>query len=659
MPRRKRRSRLPKIFHLKGLDPAGLLDWLTMIFLGLTLFVTTWQLGGFVPLGYVGISLVWLLPLLVLLHSLWWVANPQRPRRFHPMGLILIPLALYTLGRNSFGSIAPWEARLESLGPLAMAIVFWIALHHGQTRKRQWWLLGLTVLSALLALGLGLFQYFALPGWLPAGLRTLPTEPFSASGPFPLAGALPVMLMAWIPLFLLLAGAKRIPLGGRLMAGYMGLVLLLGPVIAPSFAGLGILLGCLLTVPLLAAHRKRDRLKRFRFGALLVILLVSLAAVFGANLRERFPDRLWGEPPRAEVQLDEISPQLLWSQPLIGKGGGAFRTLWEQYRPLGADASLAYPPSDVQAWLVDYGILGLLLLLMPLFLVIFHTFRAWRALPWEADTTDPHRKGRARGPRSQRQPVPTRKLLLAGLFLGLTATVFLVFFAPGTRLLAIAFQTALLMAIALRWGRNREVALSSIPFFKGIALAVGILLAGFLYQANLPPALAAKANFRGEMILRQLSQDRDILFEESTLPEAAQIAFREAISLQPDHGDAWAGLARSILWSSWIDPSRLEGVVRASEEPIERAITLAPNNPQSWVAKALRLAQDNRFEEAREAFREAVERGPQDGEIWFLYAEFLAQERGQQEEARQAIFRAISLGHQTDAALRLQSTLRL
>src|SRR5437763_6377406 len=93
--------------------------------------------------------------------------------------------------------------------------------------------------------------------------------------------------------------------------------------------------------------------------------------------------------------------------------------------------------------------------------------------------------------------------------------------------------------------------------------------------------------------------------------------YAEAVQLDPKFAVAWArlGVARSWLYFNGIDPDM--NTADAVKEPAERAMAIAPEAGESWLAEgAYRYRVSRKFESALAAFEEARKRLPNDSTIY-------------------------------------------
>jgi TolB-like protein/Tfp pilus assembly protein PilF len=116
-------------------------------------------------------------------------------------------------------------------------------------------------------------------------------------------------------------------------------------------------------------------------------------------------------------------------------------------------------------------------------------------------------------------------------------------------------------------------------------------------------------------------------------------AFQQAVTLDPNYAQAWAGLAQAeaLVWNWHYDT---EGTAHTrAHAAAERALALDPDNAAAYVALGILYDDNWQWAQADRALRRAVELAPGDAEAIDQYAQFLLM-TGQFEPALREIERA-------------------
>ncbi|MFO7535974.1 MAG: O-antigen ligase family protein [Kiritimatiellia bacterium] len=192
----------------------------------------------------------------------------------------------------------------------------------------------------------------------------------------------------------------------RLFGGVLLAVCLAGVVVSRSRAGGASLLVMLAAAPFLGMVQWRPRTRRIFQAGLLALVLAGAAAVawMAQGYRERFQTFPWDDVQRSDrVQMVSGALRAWQTAPVFGIGPGMHQNLWPHFAASAdGDREKAIWPthpnigwhsyevhSDWVQLLEEYGIVGLVLFLVALFLVvrlfwrgIRHEEAVWRMADW-------------------------------------------------------------------------------------------------------------------------------------------------------------------------------------------------------------------------------------------------------------------------------------
>ena len=108
-------------------------------------------------------------------------------------------------------------------------------------------------------------------------------------------------------------------------------------------------------------------------------------------------------------------------------------------------------------------------------------------------------------------------------------------------------------------------------------------------------------------------------FTLSTFVGAAEHEFRRAIEIDPHYAPAHAGLAQTLAWSvEWLAAG--DAVREEADRASRRALELAPQLPESHIARAAVLTMSSDYEAADREFQEAIRLNPNSFEAHYLAA---------------------------------------
>ena len=149
-----------------------------------------------------------------------------------------------------------------------------------------------------------------------------------------------------------------------------------------------------------------------------------------------------------------------------------------------------------------------------------------------------------------------------------------------------------------------------------------------LSQGNPTDSLEAYELFLQARELAKTKESRDV--------QRALAFYQEAIALDPDYADAWAGLSIAISDKDFIGT----GLSDPRSEALEAAEKALELNPESWIAnyamgEYMGSFRVERFADAGQYYRKAISLNPSDSELRIDYGGALWQQGRVQEMAVQ------------------------
>lgn len=122
--------------------------------------------------------------------------------------------------------------------------------------------------------------------------------------------------------------------------------------------------------------------------------------------------------------------------------------------------------------------------------------------------------------------------------------------------------------------------------------------------------------------------------------ERARKSFQRAVELDPNYGEAYAGLAQAS-WRTWEETGD-DSMVAPSREAAKKAISLAPEHPESYLALGVIDLGQGRSQEAVLSFSKALKLAPADDAVCRRIADSYMS-LGRDQDAEQMYRRAIAL----------------
>jgi hypothetical protein len=537
--------------------------------------------------------------LLLTLAGAWLIALHQGGARAEGLvaGARLI-LAAACLHGAAASSRQDHGYRIQRTGWLALPFVGWLAIDAALLAPDPGAALETTVVVALGALAIWLVLHHARRTWSQAAAVVLVVGPASlmASGAHDreggqvraLVGLQPdpvyaqhftssfgspgacaaIMLLGLIPA-LAAAFNSRHKAWLRGVAAYFAILLLIGlHQTHHGWAWVGFTAGALF-----AGHALRRKARRSWMDLRLLALVGPLAAWAGG----RFADlgALRGSDGRLPAPLAEATLASLRQDPVLGGGSGSFPLAFESVRPTAWQTDPTGPGSALLQLMAEHGILGILLVALPLAAVLLACARVALA---KAEATQP-------GDELGKDRQHLRRTLVAGGVGGVGAALATLCLdhsgsQPGILLLvllvlAVVVRTSEISGETLvRWPKagRPAIALAAIALPLALTpLALAPLTAAQLAQDPAETVSALSPN--GLEGGRLLPPD-----QEQRLREAAA-GLESSLNLNPWHAGRTTlrAQALSLLIRQAPDDARLAAQARAEAE---RAVELAPRLPQ-------------------------------------------------------------------------------
>jgi len=634
------------ISHVGELSLSNFFDWCATVSISVLLAFTLLQFGGTRP-----DTLAIILPLLgiaVFFNLLTILAvDRKEPIRLNPVAFVFLPYLIYLCLNCALVSPFPWNGEEELIRMVMAITIFWIVCHGFRYRYQIRFVLLVLLVVATAQILAGITQTFHSPEWLPRFHSPLTEGPTvvklsseyhgRAAGFFETPGSFAaLMLMAGAGT--LLAGCSRrySPIT-RMILIYLGAMMLSGVVLSISRGGMLLMVLGLYLMPFLARASGRTRIVSWLaltagLGALTYLLMVS-DGLIAERIRAFIDDG--GETTRP-VMWTAAWQQFL-SAPILGNGVGSYEFLFEQYRPAGFSETPAHAHNDYLEILADQGLVGFLLLWVPVAAVLFIAAKAWLQQPDQVklDVLDERKRRPLR--------MPTRKVWVGAL--GLALALFCLYLAVESHLsvsgllfvffLLLGFCAKLTRIPELKIPRRRPVILAL--FLGGTAMSIALPL--WLYPNLIAHAYAQD----GERRLQRLNSNPAKYKQDTAYFERMIERLREGTKRDPGNAEAWNNLSSGVAAQSALRPTQIAAFGAEAEKYARQAIQIHAEAPQAWINLGNALTLQSRQEEAGEAYQKATEIAPNNADTWHAYAIHLDRLDTTRPEALEAVERALAL----------------
>ena len=366
-------------------------EWMVCVMLMGVIYFTTYQLGGLY--AETQLIVVWGLGGGLVLHALTrLLARAERKETaMGAWGLVFLPLILFILINWWFVAQATWVARADALLVLQAYVVFWVVLHGFKSRNQIWFAFVVLMLLGLVNVFWAFGQYFRDSGELVSLMNPLDGRSVAvagqsqyemqSSGTF----ATPVSFAAFMLLALFPAAmgafARYLSTGIRWFCGYLALLFLVGILLSMSSGSIYALIPSALLLPWIA--RAKGKTLWYQIGGVAAcgVLTVLILFWFAPGFQSRFMNLNEAGGESARPVMQQAAWQSFTGSPVIGNGLGSYRFDFEHYRPTGFNENPSFAHNDYLQTLSEMGVVGFLLLFVPVGIICGVGFRCWLQCP--------------------------------------------------------------------------------------------------------------------------------------------------------------------------------------------------------------------------------------------------------------------------------------
>ncbi len=629
----------------------NLFDWFVTVWLGVYVALTTVLLGGVRP--ETQLRLLPVLIFLIVLHGIWFaVEREEDGKRMNAVLLSLVPFLGLVALSVFWWTPYPWLGAYELIQVASALAVLWLLVNNVRTRAHLWLFLILALAPAGYAIFIACYQFFQDPTMFAEALTEYGVEPHAvylgrATGSFADPGSFALFALGLLPVLSIAAAVPRLPKILRVLALYLLLMVLLSLLLAQVTWALGVMVFAILLASWFACERVSRRLLMGVGGSLAVSGIAALLILAYPRLGETLRWSDSGGIPGVRGDLWSAALSMLQSSPLLGVGAGAYPVGLEQGDAAAGGTALG-PHNAYLLILSEYGVLGLLLLGLPVGYVVWEAYRQWRREPYSVRLQG--RKGRIM--------TPQRFFLSLGLagFLTLAAGACFHFalLVPALTVYGLIF-----LAILFKSGFRRRLRLPGNGAFRLGYLLIALAVAWGLY-AFAAPRLQSRAHaLYAEQRLEQLIDARVHLSGNVGLLDEVLENFELAVEADPGNADAWIGLSSVLTQRLFRNPDAFDRIGGRAVEAAERAIALSDAYWRAWAQLGMAQAYLGEADGAERALARALELAPNSSNANYYWAAFASHFPERHEEAVRAVDRALEIDPDNAAARRLQQKLRI
>ncbi|WP_269526914.1 O-antigen ligase family protein [Coraliomargarita parva] len=627
-------------------------DWWVTFCLGAILALNTLALGGVRP--ETQLLILPLYGVLIVLHGLWLAVNrDDSTKRISYVPLAFLPFVLWMGLSAHWITATPWLGSYVWIACLQAFVVFWVLVNNLRTRGHLTVLLLCVLAPAARVVFMGFYQFFQKPSLFAdalAGysLRMDPVFLGHATGSFGDPNTYASYLLVIMVAMAVIAIVPRLPVIVRLLAFYLSLMLLLGAFFAQVlWAAIPLVLAFFL-VPWFSFRRRRTAFLAGVTGNLLFFGLLVSIYFFYPRLQNLMSDALSADGEAVRLKLWAEALDGFVASPVWGQGAGSFPLHMAQSGTRAFSGVASSPENDYLLLLSEYGLIGAVLLLVPLVIVIVRAYRRWRKEDYEVSFRD--RKGRTMPPQ--------RYFLsfgLCGLLVLLTCAGF--HFVAMVPALCLTAVVALAVVVKIRFSRNLQIPGSLWARWGYLVLS---LVLGLLFLRYSQPRLASQGEaLLAEQRLEQLVRARVHLSGNDALLDETLARFQTATELNPQNVDAWIGLSSAYCQLFFRNPASYSIDAEPAVQAARQAVEACDVYWESWAQLGIALGFAGDADGARDALLRALELAPLNSNANYFWAAYLGHFPEEMEAARSSVDRALEIDPDNEAARRLQQKLRI
>lgn len=624
-------------------------DWLVTFCLGGIIALFTVSLGG--VRADTHLVLLPLFALLLSLHGIWLAVDGEAQKRLSHVPFFFAPFIALAVVNVNWLSPTPWLGRMELVYGLEAFIFFWVLVNNVRTRAHLWALFVIALSPAAYALLIGFFQFFQNPGKI-ADSQASHSINLSgdflgqATGSFADPNSFAVLLLILLPVFLIGGAVPRLPGILRFMCLYVALMFLIALVMTQLYWPLFVMVPIIIVIPYLCFQKWKPRVLLPILAAVLLLGSVVLLTFLHPKFQKSYVKAISPDGDAVRLVLWDGASQLIQGSPILGVGGGAFSTAFEQHPNITFEAYAQTPHNDYLLLLTEYGIAGFVLISLPVFWIFRTSVKRWRATP-----------SRLRLKNQKGYIMPPEKFFLTVGLSGLMAFALCAFFSFVFYVPSLLLYGVLFLAILVKTSMNRLMKISSSVSAR-LLYALSAFVFAFVLYAHAAPMLESQAlELQTRQRMEHLIDQRVHISGNTQLLKNVILKYEDAVFLDPDNVDAWIGLSAAHCQRFYQAPADFAEIGAAAVSAGKRATELGNEYALAWSQLGTAYSFSGEIELARESLTRALELAPNNSQTLYYWAAFLSHFPESRVEALRYVETALEVNPNNVAARRLQQKL--
>lgn len=626
---------------------ANLLDWMITFCLAGIIALTALQLGGVRPETQLMLQPLYVL--LLFLHGLFLAATRGEARRLNPIPLFFIPFLLWALASVLYLTPTPWRGSYEIGYFFSAFLVGWVAVNNVRTRAHLWVLIIIIMLPLAQAIFIGYYQFFQGPDRMAGVMLDYPiilsAEYYGqATGLFADPGSFAAFLLMLLPCFAVAAFVPRLPTILRVLSFYVAVILVVGITLAQTYWAAASVVVMMAIMPWFCFDKKVRRLL-FSFLGIAASLAVFLSMyLFNPPFKRGLIRALTPEGEGIRLVLWKEVLRGFSQNPIFGNGAGSFSYLVEKSPDLALAKLPITPHNDFLLILSGYGLVGAVLLFLPLAYIFFKALRQWSREPFKIKSQGGF-------------VMSSHKFFLSLAICSVFALILCAALHFLTYIPALLLYGVVMISILVKASFRRSFVLPKFRF-SGISYLIICSGVGALFWAHTSLITESQGlELQAKQRLESLVERGIGVSGNFKLLDQVIESYEDALIVDPGNADALIGMSMAICQLHYRDPATFEKTGARAVAAASRAYELCPGY---WLASAqlgVAFALSGQVEEARTALVRAVELAPNSSNAHYYYAAFLSAEPSMREQALEAVRRALEIDSNNAVARRLEQKL--
>lgn len=561
--------------------------------------------------------------------------------------LLFVPFLIWLIVSANFISATPWKGHINLIYYFEAFIVLWIASNHLKSFRRLQTICIALLLTGSYSLFLGYSQFFhARNASLEIDYVNNITGLFFDSSAF--AFLICVSLGALIPAVFL----RFLLISKRFILLVMSLLLFFGLIMAQDIQGYT-LITLVVLISSFFSFRKRKQFISFN-GSVLVLALVMFGSLFlfMPAFSKHFAVPYYFEGQFYFLEVFYTSIILCFKNLIWGTGLGSFPSGILAVQSQSLPLLLDNPNNSLFMILSETGLIGLLLLLIPIYYILKRSFSGLKESPkWEL--IDGHRWV----PMSRFVVLVSSSFLLSYLACSLfiSVTLFPFFLCLGALVLGTLSMSRGPSLIKLQLKKNIER-----WSYLLVAASLGLT---FAYDATSSIKSESYLTIANEFYSQSFQFDQSDQSDQSDARMDAlyqSIAYVElAIKENPKNYDAL--ILKNELLNAFYSKNEIyyEHLMEMLLGTSQKVMDSAGNYWKAYLRYGASLAIEGKEEEAEQALKKAVEIAPQSLEANLYMAAFLFHFEGRHEESKSYLEKALEIDPYNAQALAINRKLNI